>query len=99
MSSFGELYITEDCTDAFESELNKAFGKEKWRLDPGSYANIWRENQMPTSIEVNVLNDMTDEIIGRVEIESKQRITTQHGESYVEISPKKIKIINKVKKK
>lgn len=97
MSSRGELYITEDCRDAFAPKLDKAFGKDEWYLDPSNYMNFWCESEIPTSIEVNVLNSETEEIIGRVEIIGKQSIETEYGESYIVISPKKIKIIKNVK--
>ena len=99
MSSFGELYILEDCTDTFEEKLNKAFGEENWRLDCSKYRDVWNENEFPLSVELDVLDDDTDEKIGEVEITSKHKIEYEYEAHIIRIIPQKIKILQKVKKK
>ena len=33
MTAKGVLYLDEDCRDYFKDDLDKVFGKDKWRID------------------------------------------------------------------
>ena len=98
MSSDGELYINEDCRDAFQKELDKAFGRGKWALDAGQYSNYWDMSKFPEKAKVDVIDAETREKnIGQVEITSKPYINGTYYGRLIEMEPKKIKILSKIK--
>jgi hypothetical protein len=70
MTADGILYIDENCRDKFKKELDEAFGKDKWRLDGSNYGYIWNLSEIPPEMEVDVLDNKTDEIIGHIIIEN-----------------------------
>lgn len=99
MSADGELYVNEDCRDAFEKELNKAFGKHKWHLSGSKFSDHWDMGSFPKKITVDVMGDVcNDEKIGVATIISKPYIEENaFGERRVEMDPQKI-TIKKMKK-
>jgi hypothetical protein len=91
MTAHGELYINETCRDKFEKQLNKVFGKDKWRLDGSEGSDIWNMTQFPNSIDVNVVDDNdSDKIIGTATIISKSIIEDDGTGEYIDKKPIKI---------
>jgi len=98
MTAEGVLYIDETCRDKFQKELDKAFGKDKWRLDGSQYSHIWDVTKMPKEVNADVLDEKTDEIIGRCVIENKyeQKYDDISDCMYLNPYPFKIKLLEKV---
>jgi len=71
MTAEGILYVDETCRDKFKKQLDKEFGKDKWKLDGSPYGYIWNTAQMPPELAVDVLDDETDKVIGHIIIENK----------------------------
>jgi len=94
MTAEGELYVDEECRDIFEKQLNKEFGKDKWRLDGTPYGYIWNRTQMPPEIAVDVLDIDTDEILGSVVITNKysQEYDDMQDCMYLNPTPSKLKV-------
>jgi hypothetical protein len=91
MTAKGELYINENCRDAFENKLNVIFGKD-WNLDGSPYGDIWDMAKFPDIAEVEVKDD-DDSIIGKVKIFSNFTIEDAGDGKYVEISPEHLEVI------
>ena len=47
MSAEGELYVDEECRDAFKDKLDKWFGKDNWNLVGSDYGGIYSLSEMP----------------------------------------------------
>ncbi len=94
MSSFGELYITEDCAYEFRSELDQEFGKNAWYLDgDNGYESA---GEFPKYLIVDVLDKEEDAVIGKIGITSKHFLEEDEysGEQVVEVEPVKIEILS-----
>lgn len=101
MTADGELFIDEDCRDFFQKELDKAFGKGKWRLDGGKFSDVWDTSELPKVCEVPIVDEDADwdengdwKVIGTAFITLKFGIVgnPNGGEKYIEAEPKSIKI-------
>jgi len=63
-----------------------------WRLEGNDFGEYWDMANFPKFVEVNVKDDETDEIIGKVEIISEFHIE-EDIERYIEAYPKSIKLL------
>ena len=63
-----------------------------WRLEGNDFGEYWDMANFPKFVEVNVKDDETDEIIGKVEIISEFNIE-EDIERYIEAYPKSIKLL------
>jgi len=92
MTADGILYIDETCRDVFEKELNKAFGKGKWRLVPNKFCDLWDMSQFPNEVTVDVVDDETDKKLGEATITSNPYIADDVFGRYIEVEPKGIEM-------
>lgn len=92
MTARGTLYIDETCRDVFQKELDKAFGKDKWRLDGGNFGDLWDMAEFPEVVVVDVIDDETDVKIGEATITSKPYIEDMGAGRYIDVEPVKINI-------
>jgi len=91
MSSYAELYVSEDVADFFKKELNEEFGTE-WYFDTIPFMGI---NDISSVIKIDVLN-YDEEKIGEVEVRSiSKKLKDDFGYIYLDWYPKKI-LITKV---
>ena len=99
MTAIGELYVDETCRDAFTKELNKEFGEDKWRLDGSNYGYIWSDNEIPPEMTVDVLDIITDEILGKVKIINKyaQVYDDMRDCMFLEPKPDKMEVLSRQK--
>jgi hypothetical protein len=98
MTASGELYVDEECRDAFEKELNKWFGQNEWHLDGSPYSGTWVLADMPTKMDIDVItydNDDKRVVLGVVEIINKFSIQEEMSGKYIDCTPKSIKLITK----
>lgn len=98
MTASGELYVDEECRDAFEKELNKWFGKTEWHLDGTPYGGTWVLSEMPNKMNIDVItydNDDKRVVLGVVEIINEFSVEEEMGGRYIECTPKSIKLIRK----
>ena len=95
MTSQGITYVDEICRDVFRTELDKAFGKDRWTLGGTAY-DIWGMSQFPITARVPVLDDETGELLGTAIITSRPIIEEGMGGRYLDMEPVKIKIIKEV---
>ncbi len=93
MTAKGILYVDEECRDCFEKNLDDWFGKDMWELDGNDFGEYWNMENFPQFVEVNVKDNETDEIVGKVEITSEFEIGENCGERYIETYPKSIKLL------
>lgn len=96
MTATGYLYITEDCKDTFEEEMDIWFGKDNWSFDASDYNDCWNMDTFPNKIIINVLNK-DDEVIGKVEITTEFYVDDDGYEKSIGYRPKKIKIVGERK--
>lgn len=73
MSADGELYISEDCADYFEKDLDCWFGKGEWRLDASEFSDYWNMAEFPKMVFVKVIDNKHKQI-GEVVIYNKFEI-------------------------
>ncbi len=92
MTAKGQLYLDEDCRDTFADELDKVFGKDKWRINANDYSDCWDLGNFPKVAEVKIMDDETDELIGTAKITSKFQIEEGMEGRYVEPYPDEIEI-------
>ncbi len=71
MSADGELYIGDECRGTFSDELDKVFGKDRWRFKVSDYSDCWDMRIFPKVAEVTILDEETNVKIGTAEITSK----------------------------
>lgn len=92
MSSFGELFVDEDCRDEFSEEIDTIFPDIDWRLDGSNYIDCWSVEDLLNILEVDILDNDTDDIIGSAVIRVKFKLVNRkiHAVPY-KISIKKIK--------
>lgn len=93
MTADGTLYVDEECRDCFEEELDKWFGKENWGLDGSPFGDYWDMADFPLTIEVDVLDNDRETIIGKVEITSENFIEDMGGGKFIACEPKSIKLL------
>lgn len=96
MSSDGELYVGEQCRDMFADKLDKVFGKGKWSFDVGPFMSMWNMAEFPTTVEVNILEDDNDFVIGQAVITSVPSIEESMESRYTELTPQGIVIYKRV---
>lgn len=96
MSADGELYVGESCRDAFADELDKVFGKGKWSFDVAPFTFMWNMAEFPTTIEVNIVEDDSDFVIGQAVITSIPTIEESMESRYTELTPEGIVIYKRV---
>lgn len=92
MTADGELYIDGDCTDTFTPELDKVFGKGKWKIDDSPYSDLWDMRTFPLQADILIQDIDTNEIIGKAVIISKPIIVEDMGGRYVDLEPESINI-------
>jgi len=93
MTAKGTLYIDEECRDVFQKNLDNWFGKNMWQLDGNPFSDYWEMENFPEVVEVNVKDNETDEIIGKVGIVSNFNIEKEYEERYIKTSPKSIRLL------
>ncbi len=92
MSTRGETFVSEEVGDGYKKELNRAFGKGKYRLHlEGSY-NMCDERLFPDSLEIDVLDYETDKKIGTIKVDIRKFIDDNGYGSFIEIEPDGINI-------
>lgn len=93
MTAPAELYINEECRDAFQKELNEAFGEGRWKLY-STYYNNYMLSQLPEKLYVPVWSDYDDnKCLGMAIITNNFDIDEDvEGTRYVVIGPEKIEI-------
>ena len=91
MTADGYLYIDENCRDTFQKELDKAFGKDKWRLVGNKFCDCWDMSQFPEEVTVDVIDDETDKKLGEVTIMSEPYIVDDSSGRYIDVEPKSIR--------
>ena len=94
MSADGELYM-QGCEDFFRDELNKAFGKDAWRMETEVYWDFWDMREWRDRAEVNILDLETSEVIGKATIVSKWKVVDYGFSKGVEPEPHRIEIVKK----
>ena len=87
MSSDGELYIQETCRDVFWEQLNEQFGEGNWRLDARGFYDFWDLSQFPSVVEIPVLDNETDKVLGIAKIVSKPEIKDDGYGRYIDVEP------------
>ncbi len=97
MSSYGELYITEDVRDSFEDKLNNVFGKNEWYLNGNNNSGVCSADELDKKITVDVY-DYEDVKIGEIVVENGFEIEKEAGERYINAYPNKLLKVSVVKK-
>ena len=97
MTAEGELYVDEECRDAFKDKLDKWFGKDNWNLVGSEYSGYGSLSEMPDKMIVDVEDVDEGKPLGKVEIKNKFEIEEDMGGRYITCVPKSIKLIGKVK--
>ena len=97
MSADGELYVNETCRDTFTSELDEWFGTDKWVLDVHQYYDIWDLRTLPDKMTINVRDEETDKVLGKVEITNHFFIEEGCDGKYIEVEPESIRLLEKAK--
>lgn len=92
MTAKGELYIGEDCRDAFEKDLDEWFGKDKWKINGSDFSDCWDMEQFPEVAVVDVV-DYNRNKIGKVEITSHFYVEDDGYGRSVGCEPKSIKLL------
>jgi len=90
-TAHGELYADENCRDAFEKELDAAFGKGNWRLDGGQWSDVWDLSSVPEVMEIPVMNN-DDMQIGVAKVKNKFEIQSNGAQRWVEPEPETVEI-------
>ena len=90
MSSKGFLFITESVRDAFEKELDEAFGKDEWDLMcPKEWSDVWIDADFPEEAIIEVIGAY-DNSLGQITISVKHYIEDYGGGKFIVAEPDKI---------
>lgn len=92
MSADGELYVNENCKDFFGDEIDKVFGKDKWRMDVAPFMDSWNMSLFPKVVEVDIRDDHRHKKIGQVIITSKTILEEGEERPNITLEPYGIKI-------
>lgn len=96
MTADGELYVDEQCRDAFAQKLDKWFGVNNWDLSGSEFWDLWDMRLMPNSIIVNVLDSRNREnILGKVKITNRFFVDDNGYGKYIECAPENIELVGK----
>lgn len=96
MSARGFLYITENVRDAFENELDEAFGKGNWNIDGNEYNDLWDERNFPDIMEGNILNEEGN-VIGHIKVTNEFVIEDYGYGKFIDVNPVSIKITKEIR--
>jgi hypothetical protein len=88
MSAPGFLFATEAVVDAFEAQLDKAYGKGKWQINGDKYTEHW--GTPPKSMKLEVTNRGGD-TLGHIEVTNKYDEEAGHDdEPFLTAIPDKV---------
>ena len=86
------LFATKEVVEAFENQLDKAFGPANWRIEGREYDDVW--GTPPEDMKLKVTNK-EGETLGHIEVCNRYETTVQHdGEPFATAVPEKANIFN-----
>jgi len=90
MSATVYLFATEEVRDAFERQLDKAFGEDKWNISGHEYSNEW--GTPPLSMKLKIYDRVDyDRVLGHIEVINRYEDNVEHdGEAFVTAIPEKV---------
>lgn len=94
MSARGELFVTEDVQDGYRKQIDRAFGKGKWRLSTMGYCHLYDEREFPDAFEIDVMTYIgSQEIkIGTIEASVHKYVSDDGYGASIEVKCEGIKI-------